>query len=376
MYKFGAKRRMHYVNLWLALLFCFACPSLVTAQVTITSPTATSTYYNEDNVAVVSGRVAGNVSSVTYSCESGCNNSGTTSGTSSWTTDRIYLNGGSNLVRVTARYTDGSSDSAVINLYRTIPGSVPVSFPYNLDFDGGASSLEGLIWATDGASVTHQTSGCWSGGCAKFVPSTSDNSYAALGGFNFPANTRRVNVRYLMYFGPDYLRNLNTRHKHILMHRATDVSGDRGMAYIWRTGGATTDLSVGACDNTDCRYEGGKTRPDGTESFLISEHLQEWVSFEVEFDTVNHRVRIYVTTRDGALNDHLLAERQIHSINSSQDYWSRLSVLGAFIDLGTTASPGMYWMTDEVVMSNTHIGPPAGFAGAGTARPNPPLIDP
>lgn len=243
------------------------------------------------------------------------------------------------------------------------------SFPYTLNFDNGATSVNGLQYVSRGATLTHTTTNCWSGGCAKVVPSAQADSFAGLGDFTFP-NSKRINVRYLMYFGADYVRNLNSRHKHILIHRGTadDDSDDRGMIYVWHYN--QQDFTMGACDNTDCRYQFNTDRPNGQEAFYIGDYLQQWVSFEAEFDLNTHQIRLFVTTQDGRLNEHLLAQRTIHNMSDpSQEFWRRISMLGSYIDLGTTASPGMYWMFDEVQISNQRIGPPANF---GAARPNPP----
>ena len=345
------------------------CQSGALADVTITSPTTNNEYYDEANMVELSGTASSNATRIDWSCRSGCNQRGTASGISSWATGAFYVESGSNIIDVTAHYSDGSSESDSILVYRTVPHGLRISFPYELDFDTGPSSLEQRIFATRGAAVSHQTTGCWQGGCAKIVPSQFDNSYAALGGFFFPDQSRRVNVRYLVKFGPDFVDNLNLRSKHILAHRASDVSGDRGMSYIWRADSG--DFSLGACDNTDCSYEGDKYRPDGSEAFTIGAYLDEWVSIETEFDTLNHRIRTYVTTSDGRLDNYLLTEQSIHSISQSLDYWTRISILGAYIDLGTVPSEGMFFMLDEIVISDSYIGPPSGFGSPRAELPRP-----
>jgi hypothetical protein len=368
-------RHNYIIDVIIFLVSAFTCFKIALAEVTITSPVDVSTYYHDGNMISLSGTATGNISTITWSCESGCTQNGTASGTTSWFTESFYLNGGSNNVRVTALHSDGSTTADAINVYYTIPSGTDITLPYSLNFDSGSDSLEGLISATKGAVVRYEDSLCWRGGCARVIPSSESNSYAALGGFNLPANTNRIHVRYLVYYGPDFVSNLDRRHKNIIIHRESDVSGDRGMIYVWRTSEANDNMSLGACDNTDCRYEGGKTRPDGTESFLIADHLSEWVSLEAVFDTNNHMVQLYITTQDGNFINHLLAEKSIHNIDSSLDYWSRISVLGAYIDWGTTPSPEMYWLLDEIAMSSSFIGPPDGFVtGTPITAPSPPHL--
>jgi hypothetical protein len=240
------------------------------AEVTITAAMAscqndviyydddTSRYYCYCNMISLSSTAVGNISPVirvTRTCESGCNQGGDVSGTKSWSTEDFYVNGGSNIIRVTAQHQDGSTSTDSINVYYTTPSGTIVTFPYSLNFDSGLDSLEGLTSASKGASVSYEDSLCWSG-CAKFGPSSESNSFAALGGFYLPTNSRLVHLRSLIFYGPDYLSNLERRHKHILIHRGSDVSSDRGMVYAWKTVDGSGNLSLGACDNNDCRYEG------------------------------------------------------------------------------------------------------------------------
>jgi hypothetical protein len=362
----------------LAGLILLAASSPLLAEVKIISHNA-NIWYQYGNTVRLNGTASGNVTSVTWACTSGCNNSGTANGTANWRSGTIFLEAGSNNVTVTSHLSGGSTETDSINLYRTIAGSTTVNFPYTLDFDAGPSTLEAMYAASSGASVVQQTAQCWSGGCARFTPAEASNSYAALGGFQFSSNPQVVHIRYLIYFGPDYANRLDSRHKHIIIHRYGDLglnppadnSDDRGMIYVWHTG--TGDLSMGACDNTDCRFEGGSTRPDGDESLLISERPAEWIALEAVFDSVTHTASLYATTRDGDLNELLIGQKTLHpTTNAADDYWYALSVFGAFIDLGTDASPGMYFLLDEIVMDDDHIGPPAGFIDGGVApQPRP-----
>jgi hypothetical protein len=363
----------HTITRILLLIVIYTYFDIALAEVTITAVTApdgdavyydneTSKYFHDGNMISLSGTAVEGTNKVEWECVSGCNGLGGASGTTSWSIGSFYLKEGSNNIEVKATHIDGSISTDSVNVYYTIPSGTDITLPYTLDFDSGFDSLDGLISATKGAVVTAEDSQCWRGGCAKFVPAEQNNSYAGIGGFNFPENPNRVHVRYLIFYGPDYLTNLQRRHKHILIHRGSDVSSDRGMIYAWKTIDGSGDLSLGACDNTDCRYEDGKDRPDGTESFLVADHLSEWISVEAVFDTEHHIVQLYVTTQDGTLFNHLLAQTNIHSIdNVSQDYWARISLIGGYMDWGTTASHGMYWLLDEVEMSSSYIGPPDGF---------------
>lgn len=347
-------------------------------QVYISQPSGDETYYQRHHTVTVGGSASGDVERITWRCERGCGQSGTARGTRSWDTSgtTIYLEGGSNIIRVTAHHADGSTSTDSINVYRTIAQRENVRFPYRQDFDDGPETVEGRINASaeDGGRVVHTTNGCWRGGCVYFKPSTPRDTYTALGGYSFAGEPRRFHMRYLIKFGPDFVDNLNLRMKHILAHRATDQSGDRAMVYVWGTTDGR-DKTFGACDNTVCAYEGGKSRPDGSETFLIGDYLDQWVNVEAVFDSAAHKVRVYITTPDQKLRDYLIAEQDIHAVSSSRDYWNQVSILGAYIDLGTTPSEGMYWMIDELAIDDDYIGPPPGYLGGrDISPPAPPVL--
>jgi hypothetical protein len=367
----------------------------VFAAITITSPTSDPIWHQRSNLVVVRGTASPasgtSISRIRWACLSNCRQNGITSANSgSWSTGTITLDPGSNNVRVTVEYNNGTSDTDDINLYQTIAGTTNVVFPYALPLDD-ADELEARYTATDGASITHVTGAqCWRNGCARFVPVGGTNgfdginTYAALGGFRFPPNSRTVFVRYLMYFGPDFITHVDRSIKHIIMHRGDGVgddSDDRAMSYIWRTPNLT-NFTIGACDNIDCFFdENASPDPSNTDSFLVGNVANsQWVALEAEFDTSTtpNRVRIRATTEDGVLNETVIASRTMAPTNSSpQNYFRELSILGAFVDRGTRASPGMYFLLDEIAMSNSYIGPPAGFVTGNPstrARPSAPVL--
>jgi hypothetical protein len=128
---------------------------------------------------------------------------------------------------------------------------------------------------------------------------------------------------------------------------------------------------MGACDNIGCIYEGGGARPEPPQTFLFGEHLRQWVCIEGVFDTTTHTVSYYVTTQDGRLNNRLIVETALHSVAPELDYWNRISLIGNYGG-GVIQTPGMYFMIDELAVSTSFIGPPAGFI-TGTA-PTPPRL--
>jgi hypothetical protein len=115
-------------------------------------------------------------------------------------------------------------------------------------------------------------------------------------------------------------------------------------------------------------FEGGGVRPEPPQTFLFGEHLREWVCIEGVFDTTAHTASYYVTTQDARLNNRLIVQTSLHSVAPELDYWNRISLIGNYGG-GVIQTPGMYFMIDELVVSTSPIGPPAGFITGSTPAP-------
>jgi hypothetical protein len=245
------------------------------------------------------------------------------------------------------------------------------SLPYVERFDNN-NYASSLVWLTGGATHTWLSSGGWSGGAAKFTPPTSAQSYGGLGQFllsglsNVP---EQINVRWLEYHGATWRENANGE-KLIILNRSGN--GGRPMIILRESSsGGQTWETMGACDGTVCRYDAGDFWPDGTDRLKIGnrpvarEH--EWISIEFEANTRTGMIRLYVDTQDGSLSG-LYIERPMDD-SGPGGTWSHVDIIGGYFNGASTPDPENYFLIDELQISSSRIGPPAGFSSA--RRPSP-----
>lgn len=247
-----------------------------------------------------------------------------------------------------------------------------ITIPYELKFDSGDDWTSDLRWVAGGATGTHVTSGCWSGGCAKFTPPTSAQTYAGLGAFSF-SSQNHLNVRALVKVGSTYTSTAHadgygTQNKFIII--TPSGAGERGMTIFQ----AYEDnyYTFGACNDNDCLYECGGTPgqywPCGNDAFKSSDYPGEWFCIELEVDYPSDSSNVYIWTQDGKLNG--LYKTSPLSASSA---FNGIQIIGGFYNGYHTSDSNTYVMFDEIKISNSYIGPPAGFV-EGKSAPNPPGV--
>ena len=251
-----------------------------------------------------------------------------------------------------------------------------ISFPFEESFDSGDVWRSDLCWVGGGATCSHLTSGCWSGGCAKFTPptATSGQAMSGLGSFDFIDGThKRVNIRVLMKVGSTYhitsrSSGYNNQNKLIIVGRQDN--GDRGMTIFERYyDGEPHYFTFGACRDNDCNYEcGGITNcwwPNSKDRFKSTDYLGQWFCLELEADLINKISKVYIWTQDGKLK----GEYKTFPITDTSAY-SYIQIIGGFYNGYHVADSNTYVMFDELKISNTFIGPPPGFLGGVPLAPN------
>lgn len=234
--------------------------------------------------------------------------------------------------------------------------------PHEEHFD--LNNYSDIVWLTQGATHTWMPGAGWQGGgAAKFTPVTNGQGYCGLGQFNDLRGPQgepitQLNVRWLMYhgstwaeYGPEGGGALN---KVLINVRS---SGSRPMIIERNHNDYAT---WGACNGTECRYEGGDFWPDGTDSFRVgsppNHREQEWISMELESNAATGTLRLYIYTQDGQLNG-LYIERPIPTGGT----WSFVDILGGYMNQAVQSDPNNYFMIDELKIDSTYIGPPQGF---------------
>ena len=248
-----------------------------------------------------------------------------------------------------------------------------ITLPYEQKFDTNAYTSQ-EVWISEGATHMWQSSGCWSGGCAKFTPPYGPNQgYSGLGQYNNLSGTQ-LNVRFLLLHGPTFREYAppGTANKLVVLNRGTLL---RPML-IYRTYSDSSwtsnpYMTIGPCDGTTCKYYGGDFWPDGTDTYRIGnapDHRElEWVSIEIEANAITGIIKLYIYTQDGELAG--LYQTQTMTPGET---WSYVDIIGGFWNSGGVQNADNYFMIDELKISNSYIGPPAGFiAGGGGDTTNP-----
>lgn len=246
------------------------------------------------------------------------------------------------------------------------------SLPYTQNFDSN-NYASTAVWLTGGGRHEWVSSGGWNGsGAAKFYPPTSDQSYTGLGQYILSlAGTvpEQLNVRWLEYHGATWRENANGE-KLIILNR--NGNGGRPMIILREasSGGGTFE-TLGACDGTVCRYDAGDFWPDGTDRLKIGNRPAaretEWICIEFEANTRTGMIKLYIDTQDGALSG-LYIQRPMDD-SGPGGTWSHVDIIGGYFNGASVADANNFFMIDELQISSSRIGPPAGFNNV--TRPSP-----
>lgn len=227
--------------------------------------------------------------------------------------------------------------------------------------------------ANSDASITDEPSGSYAGShSAKVVPPTTE-LYAGLGNFNFQSSSvgNRMNIRYLVYWGYDSVQS------GVKLNIVNDGVGTRPMVISRELRSGTNTSyphdymipipSQNVNEAPTIRDPGYPNNP----SFFIAgsaaplsdgNYAHQWVCWEFEIITGGSApiLNFYIHTRDGVV-----------AFGPGNPYATHAWTAGA-VDL-VRAAVGWYWgpgwnqtaesyvKISDVVISNSYIGPPAGF---------------
>lgn len=252
-----------------------------------------------------------------------------------------------------------------------------ISLPHTESFNS-ASSIDDLIWATQGATVTWDSTGGWqNSGSVKITPPTVGQGYGALGGFNGFGPLTRLNIRWLMKVGPTFF-NETIFGKIIVMHRQNQESWMRPM--MMQNGRYHTDgvlhqyftVSQGVTNPTG-PFNPDLERINPDAYFTMGQdgsNTDIWVSYEFEVDLVAGRINLYIFTEDGQYGGlYATVDMTQSEPDPTTHPITEIACLGCFWGAPTEEPPyftppfssGTYMVVDEVTINNRYIGPPAGF---------------
>lgn len=237
------------------------------------------------------------------------------------------------------------------------------SFPFVENFTTNAWQSD-LAWASQGAVARHMAGVNWDGGnAARFWLPTAGQGYSGLGQFTLATGIRpsRINVRFVYQWGSTFLTDdQGAGPKHLLINRSTAVDGDRFIVQQHEFAEGQWDVGMG--NNIMPQYPS----PRGVWDY--SRHTGQPVCFEFE-STIGGSMKLYITKR----NDSNWNERLLYTVpvNNSNGVWHLVDILGAFGGPGArgSADPNAWFQISNLTISNTYIGPPAGFKSTSTPPP-------
>jgi hypothetical protein len=225
---------------------------------------------------------------------------------------------------------------------------------------------------------------CWggAGGCARFFGSVSGGGVYR--GFNlgsYSGGTTRLNLRYLQKWNSSWRGASNLKGNYLNLggpfwtqEKAPAAAFGRfqlAQSYngtLYRIHG--NGQSRATCDSAgyECvPHAANASLGPGVAAagpFEYADYDNEWVCIEIEMLS-SGVFRIYVWTEDGRYNGMYMEARSMRSGTPQITGFSGMY----FHDSG--AASGSYIMVDEVVLSDSFIGPPPGF-GSEPVAPNPP----
>ncbi|RJP20780.1 MAG: hypothetical protein C4529_08800 [Deltaproteobacteria bacterium] len=254
-----------------------------------------------------------------------------------------------------------------------------ITFPHTENFNTQSQYYNDLIWIDDTVmTFTHEATGGWQGSGAPkftFVNSAGEQS-SGIGIINFPisggAGPRRVNVRWLVYYGPTYESIGMTETKSLILARcngnctAHDVSGQRGMVLESHSPPFVNAPYI--CEN----IEAGGTEPQepGKPLFVTADRLGQWISFEAEYDLNNSIAKLYIDTQDGVQNSEGgTRPYKVWTAWDTSNSWWGISWLMGYWEARSGVNANSYFKIDELAIDTRYIGPPSGFRTVGSPPP-------
>lgn len=248
------------------------------------------------------------------------------------------------------------------------------SLPWSESFN--ADNYRDLVWITQQATHTFLPNGGFNGsGAAKFTGPLAEG-YSGIGQVILSENVRptQMNVRFLIYHGRTWGAQSGGG-KLLIMNRDNKPRARPMLIYgEWRQGGWMT---LGPCDGTVCRYQAGDYWTDGSDSFRVGDgstgRSHEWICIEMEANTAgNGSITLYIDTQDGRLRDRYISRPMDDT--GGGGVWRYIDIIGGYMNRGPSRQDAEnYFILDELAVSTSRIGPPAGFRGGTQPLPAPVL---
>jgi hypothetical protein len=181
------------------------------------------------------------------------------------------------------------------------------------------------------------------------------------------APLRRANIRWLAYYGADYVSAHVEGAKTLILMRCNEdcsdqgLSGQRGMVTERKHDNGSMTPAV----SENIEVTGDEPPEPGKVLFDIAQHLGEWISFEAEFDLDAGVSRLYIDTHGGEQSS-AGGPYKVYTDWETSNAWKELSWLMGYWEARVGSTSESFYLVDELVIATEYIGPPTGFAGSDT----------
>jgi len=266
----------------------------------------------------------------------------------------------------------------VILLLIFLPGifAYNINLPYTEDFSD--NSYQDYAAEEAECNLVREPTGGWNGaGALKIFPPDQRDTYCGLGAID-GYSVRQLNVRVLVYFGPEFANHANREDKFIIFNRNDDRAQNRAMTVIDNSY-INTWISFATCHNAVCvwyPYEPGGPildYPSEDDAFKIGPSYgreEEWISVEFEADLDSGTATTYIYTQDGGYGGpHVVKEYRAPGGGDfwadTNGYWRYIDMIGGYWNDWGSPSSGNYLKLSHLQIDDQYIGPPAGFVSGG-----------
>lgn len=256
------------------------------------------------------------------------------------------------------------------------------------DADGDTSEYIDAV-VQDGFYVlpTHQEGGGWDGGdCTRFDTSSSADRYHTLRFTNINETSLCVRALYKVPSSmTSHLASVQEPKIFIWQREAPYEAATYRVIQWWHycndtnvnypmtiTGKNNVQMDENNCSlegthsvsltgpDYICSWEGNHELPD----FTWGDWTDQWVSVEVCINitsgaTPSTSMTVYLTTQDGTFDDDIILQPTCGVENIGTGTWDNIDV-----GMYGGGTPVSYFLLDDIVIDDSHIGPPAGFTGA------------
>lgn len=211
------------------------------------------------------------------------------------------------------------------------------------------------IHVTEGARAEHSTGWNGDGAVKMYLGTPSDPTWAHYSGWYRPTvdessfQSDRIHVRWCAQFGPGLFQSLGDGGKLLIVHRIVtnrDIN-PRVMAHIHNY--SSTGRQIYSDNNID-------NGPPRSPVFTLDDKAQQWMCFEIGVSQLNNTREFWATLQGGP---EVLLETG--TLNRTDGIWSAGAEFGYWGPV-SNVNADAWWKLDELVISNTKIGPPPGFA--------------